>query len=421
MKAIELIQHLRSLPHDLFLWGAAGRACLEGRQIRGVVSVGAFERRPSHQFLGELEAWLEAHGCRLRFRFFETLSAFDDAVSWGFQRIRIEFTGTEKTEEIKGRETFEHSNVVDVKAQTPEDGLEFCLRVAEVGQAKAMTESFGEEKARAPLLGDPHLILSAGTDTCFDYLDQILLSPSPDLGLRALDEWGALEILLPELWHLKNFHRSSKYHHKDVFTHTLTVIRQTIPKSSVRWAALLHDVGKRHTRTYTNDGRVHFFRHDEVGAYLARGVLRRLNAPEGFIDHVATLVDLHLRPGLYTPEWSDGAIRRLQKNAGNAFDDLIALARADNTTKRMEKRLRNLRQLKSLSVRADGLSRVSMVEPPQLPRSLGRAIIEHFNLEPSPKVGLLRQHCVDGVQKGLLTSEPSIEQCIDYLRHSKLQ
>ena len=62
-----------------------------------------------------------------------------------------------------------------------------------------------------------------------------------------------------------------------------------------------------------------------------------------------------------------------------------------------------------------------MVEPPQLPRSLGRAIIEHFNLEPSPKVGLLRQHCVDGVQKGLLTSEPSIEQCIDYLRHSTLQ
>ena len=420
MKATELIEHLRSSPHDVFLWGAAGRACIEGRQIRGTVSVGSFGRRPGDHFLGELKEWLEARGCRLRFNYFETRRSFDGAAFWAFQRLRIEFSGTEKQKDIKYLDTDQTSGVVDVRSQTPEDGLEFCLRVAEVGLLKAKTDAFGEDKALTQMLGDPHLVLSAGTDTCFECLDQILLSPFPDLGLRALEKWGALEILLPELWHLKNFHRSSKFHHKDVYTHTLTVIRQTIPKSSVRWAALLHDVGKRHTRTYTNDGRVHFFRHDEVGAYLTQGVLRRLNAPEDFIEHVAKLVNLHLRPGLYTPEWSDSAIRRLKNSAGDAFDDLIALARADNTTKRMEKRLKNLRTLKSLSVRADRLSRVSMIEAPQLPRALGRAIIEQFNLEPSPKIGLLRQHCVDGVQKGLLTEEPSIEQCIDYLRHSPI-
>src|SRR5437870_13082355 len=157
-----------------------------------------------------------------------------------------------------------------------------------------------------------------------DELRKILASPRPKLGLDLLDEAGLLEVILPEIAACKGVPQTG-YHTHDVFGHSLLTVEATPPDLVLRVAALFHDVGK--PRTAKGDGT--FLGHEEVGADIARRALERLRFAQREIDVIVGLIRLHLRPVFYKSEWSDGAVRRLARDAGPLLDRLMLLARAD--------------------------------------------------------------------------------------------
>jgi poly(A) polymerase len=157
-----------------------------------------------------------------------------------------------------------------------------------------------------------------------DELRKMLLSERPGLAIELLDLGGLLEVVLPEVAACKGVAQGG-YHTHDVFGHTVLALDATAPDLVLRLAALFHDVGK--PVTATPDGA--FTGHEEVGATLAAAALARLRFAQREIETVAHLVRLHLRPVYYRSEWSDGAVRRLARDAGPQLGRLMALARAD--------------------------------------------------------------------------------------------
>jgi poly(A) polymerase len=166
-------------------------------------------------------------------------------------------------------------------------------------------------------------------------MTKILLAPRAGLGVRLLCDLGLMEHIIPEVLAMRGM-RQDRHHHKDVFEHTLQVIDQSPATPVLRWAALLHDIAKPRTRSVEN-GEVHFFGHEHVGAQMARAILSGLKLDRATIDRISTLVELHQRANSYDPAWTDGAVRRFMREAGDALDDLLELSAADVTSRRPEK------------------------------------------------------------------------------------
>ncbi|MGL5810980.1 MAG: CCA tRNA nucleotidyltransferase, partial [Nocardioides sp.] len=183
----------------------------------------------------------------------------------------------------------------------------------------------------------------------------------PRLGLGLLVESGLADLVLPELPALR-LERDEHHRHKDVYEHTLTVVEQSIelesrlpgggPDFVSRFAALMHDVGKPKTRRFLTDGTVTFHHHDVVGAKLTRRRMQALRFSKEQIDQVARLVELHLRfHGYGSGEWTDSAVRRYVRDAGDQLPRLHILTRADCTTRNARKAARLRRTYDELEAR----------------------------------------------------------------------
>jgi poly(A) polymerase len=183
-----------------------------------------------------------------------------------------------------------------------------------------------------------------------DELQRMLLGPAPARAIRLLCDLGLAEHSLPDLLGLRGMQQETG-RHKDVFNHTLQVVDRTPPRPALRWAALLHDIGKPRTLSIQN-GQVHFFGHDRVGEKMARRILGDLKLPTDLFEHVSQLVGFHLRANAYEPSWTDGAVRRFVREVGDALvEDLLALSRADVTSARAERRLAVARSVDQLERR----------------------------------------------------------------------
>ena len=176
-----------------------------------------------------------------------------------------------------------------------------------------------------------------------DELVKLMLSPDPRAGLALLVDTGLAEQVLPELPRLR-LEIDEHHRHKDVYEHTLTVVEQAIdlepsgPDFVLRFAALMHDVGKPRTRRFEDGGGVSFHHHEVVGAKLTRRRMQALRFSNDVIDEVSGLVELHLRfHGYGTGEWTDSAVRRYVRDAGPLLDRLHVLTRADCTTRNRSK------------------------------------------------------------------------------------
>ncbi len=180
-----------------------------------------------------------------------------------------------------------------------------------------------------------------------DELVKLVCAPYPRLGLALLVETGLADLVLPELPALK-LERDEHHRHKDVYEHTLTVLEQAIdlesrlpdggPDFVARFAALMHDVGKPRTRRFVDDGTVTFHHHDVVGAKLTRKRMKALRFSNDEIDAVGQLVEQHLRfHGYGSGEWTDSAVRRYVRDAGDQLERLHILTRADCTTRNKRK------------------------------------------------------------------------------------
>ncbi|RYB88607.1 CCA tRNA nucleotidyltransferase [Nocardioides glacieisoli] len=198
-----------------------------------------------------------------------------------------------------------------------------------------------------------------------DELVRLVCAPHPRLGLTLLVDTGLAAYVLPELPALA-LERDEHHRHKDVYEHTLTVLEQSIdlehrlggaPDFVSRFAALMHDVGKPKTRRFESGGTVTFHHHDVVGAKLTRKRMQALRFSNHDIDAVATLVELHLRfHGYGSGEWTDSAVRRYVRDAGDQLERLHILTRADCTTRNQRKADRLRRTYDSLEERIARLS-----------------------------------------------------------------
>ena len=232
-------------------------------------------------------------------------------------------------------------------------------------------------------------------------LNKLLLGRRPRLGIELLVETGLADVVLPELPALQ-MAADEHGQHKDVYAHTLQVLEQAIdlegaggPDLTLRWAALLHDVGKPATRRFEPDGRVTFHHHEAEGAKLARSRLKSLRFSKDLIADISQLVFLHLRfYGYRQGQWTDSAVRRYVVDAGDLLPRLHKLVRSDSTT-------RNKRKAQALSAAYDELERriAALREQEELdnirPDLDGEAIMRILDVKPGPEVGAAYRFLLD--------------------------
>jgi len=248
-------------------------------------------------------------------------------------------------------------------------------------------------------------------------LDRVLMADDPERGLDELLAGGALSALFPEVHAMVGF-GDGEWRHKDVWKHTKQVVRQSIPKLEVRWAALFHDIGKVKTRSISPDGKVHFLGHAEVGTRMFEKLDRRLGlfvVEPSLKQTIRFLILHHLRANQYSSDWTDSAVRRFARELGEHLDELLCLARADITTKRPEKKRRGLQQIEELKHRIGRLAEEDARVPP-LPSGIGDALMHAFGLPPSRKVGDLKRALEEAVQAGEIAPQHDPDVYIAFLR-----
>jgi poly(A) polymerase len=175
----------------------------------------------------------------------------------------------------------------------------------------------------------------------------------------------------------------------------------------VRWGGLLHDIAKPRTRS-VEDGKVHFLGHDDIGAHMARDILRRLKFDRPFSEHVSLLVRMHMRANSYMPDWTDGAVRRLMLDAGDALSDLLDLSRADITSYRQDRVSRAAARINELEARCAWLRDEAERVPLRSPLD-GHDLMELFGRGPGPWLRPLKEYLLGLVIDGKLAPDDRVE------------
>lgn len=295
----------------------------------------------------------------------------------------------------------------DAKAPDVDAAMEalwHCVHVAETGASV---------QPRAARVEDFKLVEAPALRQA---LERVLVGRHPEEGLDALLAAGVLDALLPEVHAMVGF-GDGEWKHKDVWKHTKQVVRQAVPRTEVRWAALLHDIGKVKTRRIMPDGEVHFFGHAEVGASLCDRMERRMGlfaGEDALYRTVRFLVLHHLRASQYERGWTDSAVRRFAKEMGDHLQNLLDLSRADITTKRPERKRKGLECISDLAARVRSVREQDARVPP-LPTGLGTSLSERFGIPPSRQLGELMKALKDAVDGGDLEAQREPEHYFEWL------
>jgi poly(A) polymerase len=245
-------------------------------------------------------------------------------------------------------------------------------------------------------------------------MEEVLLGPSADDALQWLQEAGLLGAAFPEVDATVDFAQEMGRRHKDVWKHTKQVVAQAVRERTVRWAALLHDIGKVPTRAVTPQGKVTFHGHPEVGARLFDRIARRLGFPKPLRGNVRFLILHHLRANQYDGKWTDSAVRRFDREMGEHLGALLQLSRADITSAHRHRREVALQQIDELWKRIESLREFDRRVPP-LPSGLGNQIMKRFGLAAGPRIGELRHELEQAVEMGRIEPHQDAEYYLDYL------
>ncbi len=242
-----------------------------------------------------------------------------------------------------------------------------------------------------------------------DEFTKLLLTGRPGLGIRLLVDVGLMPYIVPEALELRGVSQkleTTAARSKDVYDHVLKVVDRIPPRSATRWAGLLHDIAKPRTRS-VEDGKIHFFGHEDIGASMAREILRRLKFDRPFIEHVSLLVRMHMRANSYAPDWTDGAVRRLMLDVGDALPDLLDLSRADITSYRPEKISRAAARINELEARCRWLREEAERVPLKSPLD-GHDLMQLFGREPGPWLRPIKEYLLGLVIDGKLAPDDTL-------------
>ena len=236
-----------------------------------------------------------------------------------------------------------------------------------------------------------------------------MLSRRPSVGWLLLDKTGLLPLIFPELAQLKGIETKEGKGHKDVWLHTLQVldnVAQTSDNLWLRWAALLHDIGKPKSKAWDPQAGWTFRNHNYLGARMIPKIFKAMKLPQNEkMDYVIKMVDLHMRPiNLIEDTVTDSAVRRLLFEAGDDIEDLMTLCDADITSRnaeKVERFHRNYLLVRKKMVELEERDRIRNFQPPVR----GDEIMQLLHLEPCHEVGELKQRIKDAILDGIIPNE----------------
>ena len=240
-------------------------------------------------------------------------------------------------------------------------------------------------------------------------LNKILMTKTPSRGFVDLQRSGLLEYILPELAAMDSVEERNGKKHKNNFYHTLEVLDNVAKANAplwLRWAALLHDIGKPKSKRWDNIAGWTFHSHNFIGARMVPGIFNRLKLPQDAkMKYVQKLVELHMRPiNIADDEVTDSAVRRLINDAGDDIDDLMILCEADITSKNEVRKAKFRDNYQLVREKIADLKERDFKRLLQ-PVIDGNEIMEMFNLKPSKEVGILKAYLKDAVLDGIVANE----------------
>lgn len=249
-----------------------------------------------------------------------------------------------------------------------------------------------------------------------DELLKILSSDKPSIGLKHMQNTKVMHVIFPEIANLSGVEQRKDHHHKDVFLHTCEVV-DNISKSTdniwLRFAALVHDIAKPQTKRYVEGTGWTFHGHEEIGARMMKKIFTKMKLPLSQLNFVEKLIRLHLRPiALVSEIVTDSAIRRLSANAGEHLDDLIALCRADITSKNLFKVSKYLNNYDIVMQKVKDVQEKDNLRTFQSPVR-GEEIMEICNLKPSKKVGDIKHAIEEAILDGKISN--TYDEALKYL------
>ena len=242
-----------------------------------------------------------------------------------------------------------------------------------------------------------------------DEMNKIMLSKHPSSGFYYLKDTGLLELIMPELCAMDKVETRNGRAHKNNYDHTMEALENVCKHSDnlwLRWAALLHDIGKPKSKRWDNQIGWTFHNHNNVGAKMMPSMFRRMKLPmDAKMKYVQKLVELHMRPIVIADEEvTDSAVRRLMNDAGDDIDDLMTLCEADITSKNMQRKQKFLDNFRIVREKLKDLQERDYKRLLQ-PCIDGNEIMEIFHLKPSREVGTLKQTLKDAVLDNKVANE----------------
>lgn len=273
-----------------------------------------------------------------------------------------------------------------------------------------------EDETREALKRNADRLKIISGERIADEMNKIMLSPHPSIGFYYLRESNLLQIILPELVALDIVEKRNGRAHKNNYEHTLEVLENVCKAQSskpdtenklwLRWAALLHDVGKAKTKRWDPALGWTFHNHNYLGCKMVPVIFRRMKLPMDMkMKYVQKLVDLHMRPiAIADDVVTDSAVRRLVNDAGEDIDDLMTLCEADITSKNQLKKEHFLQNFQIVREKIQDLKKRDYVRLLQ-PCIDGNEIMEIFHLRPCREVGVLKQTLKDAVLDAVVPNE----------------
>jgi poly(A) polymerase len=276
------------------------------------------------------------------------------------------------------------------------------LRLLRAVRFSAQFDFAIEETTRAAVARNADALKTISMERIRDEFNRILVTAKPGRFVYELCELGLMTYIVPQFLDLRR-RENGRARHKDNFEHTLVVLDRAPPILTVRWGALLHDIAKPRVMSVAED-EVHFYGHEQVGSDMARRILRKLKFDTATIDRVTTLVGLSGRVNSYEGDWTDGAVRRFVREAGDALEELFLLSRSDVTSRRPERvRAAEARvdQLRERCAELQAEEDLAQIRPPLD----GLELMAMFDRPPGPWIRPIKDRLLSMVLDGDLAAD----------------